>query len=67
MSEHQWTAIFSLNLTDKEAAQAYTFDLHGRKVVASKISKEDGEVQVGCVKCEEPYQIALNKECVEQQ
>jgi hypothetical protein len=28
MSKHEWVAIFTLHLTDKEAAQAYTFDSH---------------------------------------
>lgn len=63
MSKHEWVAIFTLHLTDKEAAQAYTFDHHGRKVLASKIRQEDGFVDVGCFKCELPYVQVLNQPC----
>lgn len=63
MKKHNWVAIFTLHLTDKEAAQAYTFDHHGKKVLASKMRKEDGFVDVGCYDCEEPYQSAHDKPC----
>ena len=64
MSKHEWVAIFTLHLTDKEAAQAYTFDHHGKKVLASKMKAEDGFVDVGCYRCEAPYIEAMNKPCV---
>jgi hypothetical protein len=63
--QHEWVAIFTLHLTDKEAAQAYTFDHHGKKVLASKVRADDGFVQVGCYRCELPYTEALGKPCVE--
>lgn len=61
--KHEWVAIFTLHLTDEEAAKAYTFDYHGQKVIATKIKEEDGNVDVGCYKCEEPYQIVHDKPC----
>jgi hypothetical protein len=63
MKKHNWTAIFTLHLTDKEAAQAYTFDHHGRKVLASKMNDTDGFVNVGCYNCEEVYQAVFDKPC----
>jgi len=67
MKRHEWTAIFTVSLTDKEAAQAYTFDYHGKRVVASKLTDDKagkhGGVDVGCYICEQQYQIALNKPC----
>lgn len=63
MSKHEWVAIFTLHLTDKEAAQAYTFDSHGKKVLASKMRAEDGFVDVGCYRCELPYTEVLGKPC----
>lgn len=68
MSKHTWTAIFTVQLTDKEAARAYTFDYHGRKVIASRFSDNaerplDG-VMVGCYECELTYAEALNKPCI---
>ncbi len=63
MKNHNWTAIFSIPLTNKEAAQSYTFDSHGRKVIASKMTNEDGFVNVGCIDCEEPYQFVHDKPC----
>lgn len=62
-SGHEWVAIFQLHLTDKEAAQAYTFDQHGKKVMATKLQAGDGFVDVGCIKCEEPYINVHNKPC----
>lgn len=64
-SKHEWVAIFTLHLTDKEAAQAFTHDLHGKAVVASKLKSGDGDVMVGCYRCEAPYQEALGKPCIE--
>jgi len=63
MTTHEWTAIFTIPLTDSEAAQAYTFDLHGKKVLASKMTDENGFVDVGCIKCEEVYVDCHDKEC----
>lgn len=65
MGKHEWVAIFTLHLTDDEAAKAYTFDYHGKKVLASKIRKEDGFVDVGCYRCEAPYTEALGNPCIE--
>jgi hypothetical protein len=64
-SKHEWVAIFTLHLTDQEAAQAYTFDYHGKKVLVSKVREEDGFVDVGCYKCELPYTTVNGKPCVE--
>lgn len=61
---HKWTAIFTINLTDKEAAQSYTFDSHGKKVILKKIQADDGFVDVGCFNCEEPYQLVHDEPCV---
>lgn len=68
MDKHEWTAIFTVQLTDKEAAQAYTFDHHGRKVIASRFADNaqrplDG-VYVGCYTCELTYSEALGKPCI---
>ena len=65
---HNWVAVFSINLTDKEAAQAYTFDIHGRRVIASRLNDDarrpiDGVV-VGCYDCELAYSEALGKPCI---
>lgn len=65
MSEHEWVAIFTLHLTDEEAAQAYTFDYHGRKVLATKMRNDDGFVDVGCYRCELPYTEVRGKPCIE--
>lgn len=64
MIKHEWVAIFTLHLTDSEAAQSYTFDSHGRKVLASKFNDDDGFVDVGCYRCEMPYTQALGKPCI---
>ena len=64
-TEHEWVAIFTLHLTDEEAAQAFTFDSHGKKVLASKMRADDGFVDVGCYRCELPYREALGKPCKE--
>lgn len=64
-NSHEWIAVFTLHLTGKEAAQAYTFDHHGKQVVAKKLQEGDGEVMVGCYRCEQPYTEALGKPCIE--
>ena len=64
-TKHEWIAIFQVHLTDEEAARAYTFNHHGKKVIASKMRAEDGFVDVGCFRCELPYTEALGKLCVE--
>lgn len=68
MRKHRWTAIFTVELTDKEAAQAFTFDHHGKQVILNRLSGNnprpiDG-VSVGCYDCELPYTEALAKPCV---
>ena len=65
---HKWTAIFTVELTDKEAAQAYTFDHHGKQVLLDRLSGKnrrpmDG-VYVGCYTCELTYAEALGKPCI---
>jgi hypothetical protein len=64
-TKHEWIAIFQIHLTDEEAAKSYTFDYHGKKVMASKMRSGDGFVDVGCYRCELPYTEALGKPCVE--
>lgn len=61
--QHEWVAIFQIHLTDKEAAQAYTFDSHGKKVISSKMRVGDGFVDVGCIICEQPYQLVHGTNC----
>ena len=63
MKKHNWIAIFTIPLTDGDAAQAYTFDQHGKKVIASKMTDEHGFVDVGCIDCELPYVEAIGKPC----
>jgi len=68
MSKHRWTAIFTVELTDKEAAQAFTFDHHGKQVLLTRFSGDnprpmDGVI-VGCYECELSYADALGKPCI---
>jgi hypothetical protein len=68
MSPHTWTAIFTVELTDKEAAQAFTFDQHGKQVLLTRLGGEnprllDGVV-VGCYECELTYSEALGRPCI---
>lgn len=63
MKKHNWTAAMMVNLTDEEAAQAFTYGLHENKVNI-KFSNEDGVVEIGCIDCELPYQEALNTNCL---
>ena len=63
-TKHTWVAILTLNLTDSEAAQAYTFDEHGRQVAIAKIRLEDGFVDVGCIVCEQTYIECHSNACV---
>lgn len=64
MKNHEWVAILQFHLTDKEAAKAYTFDRHGKQVILSKMRADDGFVDVGCFRCEQPYQLVHDKYCV---
>lgn len=70
MSGHQWIAVFTVSLSDEEAAKAYVSAGASKyNLVAKKITYEDvgkhGGVDVGCYQCELPYSEAVGKPCVE--
>lgn len=66
--KHEWTAIFTVSLTDKEADIAYLDRNGAYNVMAKKITVEEvgkhGGVDVGCFVCEQPYQLIHDNPCV---
>lgn len=69
-TKHEWIAIFTVSLTNDEAAKAYIssgdskYDFMAKKITVEDVGKHGG-VDVGCYRCELPYSEALNKPCIE--
>jgi hypothetical protein len=69
MSKHQWIAVFTVSLTDEEAAKAYLsagaskYNLMAKKITFEDVGKHGG-VDIGCYVCEQPYQLIRDKPCI---